>query len=49
MVKFLLRCRKITDAKAEVANVLQMIFLQQLKTYQLKRELRDFDGKRDLA
>ncbi len=37
------------DAKNEVAVILQILFLQQLKTYQLRRELRDFDGKKNLA
>jgi hypothetical protein len=36
------------DAKNEVVRIIQMIFLVQLKSYKLKRELRDFDGERDI-
>ena len=35
------------DAKAEVTRIISMIFLRQVKHYQLKRELRDFDGDKD--
>ncbi len=36
------------DAKNEAVRIIQMIFLVQLKSYQLKRELREFDGGRDV-
>ena len=37
------------DAKLEVGSILNILFIIQLKQYQLKRELRDFDGPRNLA
>ena len=37
------------DAKYEVGNILNILFILQLKQYQLKRELRDFDGPRNFT
>jgi len=33
LLKFLLRCQKMLDAKNEVLKILQMIFLSQIKSY----------------
>lgn len=36
------------DAKIEVGIILNTLFIHQMKQYQLKRELRDFDGDKNI-